>query len=234
MLMVMEKTPPFSRSSSSRAKIIAAVLFITLPFVGFWVGMEYQEAIMPVKTPFNVETSILDVSTITPTPDETSSWKTYRNNEHGFTFQYPGEWKLDQKEDVLGTTLTFLDGNEGTNADNILITPRFILFSGYFHEPLLNRKLSYTEYLNRFKPNLYQIIHEEDRQIDTFSGRAFIYTIPPFYYTSIILGDVSDPETIMTVYYRHNEKENNDAVSFPQTLSYIFSTFRFVDETSRE
>jgi len=34
---------------------------------------------------------------ITPLPDETANWKTYRNEEYGFEFKYPSDWPIDNE-----------------------------------------------------------------------------------------------------------------------------------------
>jgi len=76
------------------SKILALVLFITLPIFGFWLGMEYQKITEPVTSPIDISSE--PVSTPTPTVDETANWKTYRNEEYGFEFEYPGDWTLQE------------------------------------------------------------------------------------------------------------------------------------------
>jgi len=34
------------------------------------------------------------VPTFTPRPDPTADWQTYRNEQYGFEFRYPGDWKV--------------------------------------------------------------------------------------------------------------------------------------------
>ncbi|MBI4130497.1 hypothetical protein HY468_04225 [Candidatus Roizmanbacteria bacterium] len=115
--------PVSSKSRLSLIKIVAAVLFITLPFAGFWLGMEHQRFASGTK--YYVAPSIMclvinyrcsdgskgfanaigcgcEISTSalpiiispTPTPDETVRWKIYKS-PHGFSFQYPEEPVID-------------------------------------------------------------------------------------------------------------------------------------------
>src|SRR5271166_2512755 len=88
------------------SKILAMALFIIFPFVGFYLGMKYQEKITP-KTEYvsnNIE-PMQDASTVLPTsmpnliasaasvptinPVEKANWKTYTNTKYGFSFKYP-------------------------------------------------------------------------------------------------------------------------------------------------
>jgi len=98
------------------SKIVALILFIVLPFLGFYLGMQYSKAInttQPNQISENNATPIVctqeakvcpDGSSVGRTgpscefaecpvlKDETASWKTYTNNQYGFEFQYPAEW----------------------------------------------------------------------------------------------------------------------------------------------
>jgi hypothetical protein len=73
-----------STTNNSILKIITAILFISLPFVGFFLGIKYQKSVSPEP-----EQTITIRAEPTKTTDETANWKTYRNNEYGFVFEYP-------------------------------------------------------------------------------------------------------------------------------------------------
>ena len=66
------------------------------------------------------------VSAPTPTPkDETASWKTYRNNENGFEFQYPDIFRIDSDQNVglsFLPSVRLVDSTGMTTIDVDLIT----------------------------------------------------------------------------------------------------------------
>ncbi|MFH1407962.1 MAG: hypothetical protein ABIG91_02900, partial [Patescibacteria group bacterium] len=67
------------------SRILAGVLFVSLPFIGFYLGMKYQASLSPrVATPRIVPTS---VETPTTTSDPTANWEMYSSKL--FSFKYP-------------------------------------------------------------------------------------------------------------------------------------------------
>ena len=75
------------------SKILAAVLFVTLPFVGFYLGMEYQKGITPIiSDQSSSQIPIIRISS--PVIDQTVDLKTYTNHEYGIEFKYQSEWNL--------------------------------------------------------------------------------------------------------------------------------------------
>lgn len=63
---------------------------------------------------------------------QTADWKTYTNEEYGFTFKYPAHWKLDRDTNIMGyknlveltspdTNLAFhVSGNAGHTVDFVI------------------------------------------------------------------------------------------------------------------
>ncbi len=82
------------------SKILAAVLFITFPFLGFYLGEKYQEKVT-IITPIVSKVQKIPTSTPAPTPiiNATTEFKIYSNNNYHFTFQYPSY--LTRLEDHL-------------------------------------------------------------------------------------------------------------------------------------
>lgn len=81
---------------NSFIKIIAAALFITLPFVGFYLGMQYQSLVIPSQdqTFINIlkPKNTTNLTNNTPTASQAAdinNWKTYKNTKYGYSFKYP-------------------------------------------------------------------------------------------------------------------------------------------------
>ena len=77
-------------------KIAAFTIMISLPFIGFLVGMQYQES-MKEKVCERCGNGLIPTTIPTPitsTPDDTTGWKTYRHNKLGFEFKYPDTLKM--------------------------------------------------------------------------------------------------------------------------------------------
>ena len=74
-----KKLPSWLTTVTPLSKILAMILFITFPFVGFYLGMKYQERI-------TVNTPSIPAIKITPTPIVTqvdiSGWKIYTSQKH--------------------------------------------------------------------------------------------------------------------------------------------------------
>ncbi|OGK53594.1 hypothetical protein A3B56_03290 [Candidatus Roizmanbacteria bacterium RIFCSPLOWO2_01_FULL_45_11] len=64
------------------SKLIALLVFILLPFVGFKLGMEYQKMVYPTQLP---------ASATTIQVDDMEGWKTYRSEKYGLQFRYPSD-----------------------------------------------------------------------------------------------------------------------------------------------
>ena len=78
--------PKSLTNTTPLSKILAAILFITLPILGFYLGMEYEKAVAPDFT--EVQPPVIH-TTPKPETDPTANWKTYRNIEYGFSVDYP-------------------------------------------------------------------------------------------------------------------------------------------------
>jgi hypothetical protein len=68
------------------SKTLAMVIFIVFPFVGFWLGIRYQET----QTPVDSASQKNEV-----TSSKALEWKTYINNKYNVTFKYPQDLLLD-------------------------------------------------------------------------------------------------------------------------------------------
>jgi hypothetical protein len=70
------KLPKWLTTVTPFSKYLAMFLFILFPFVGFYLGMQYQQKVTTVRMP-------------TPTPNQTAGWQTYTNSDHSLEFKYP-------------------------------------------------------------------------------------------------------------------------------------------------
>lgn len=76
----MKKTKKFEWNQvTPLSKYLVMALFITLPFIGFWLGMQYQKQLL-FTTNQNVNSN------------QTNDWKIYSNKQDNYSFQYPSGW----------------------------------------------------------------------------------------------------------------------------------------------
>ncbi len=84
------------------SKLLALGLFIILPFLGFYLGMHYQQKITTV-TP--VISEVQKIPTPTPTLIDTTNWKIYTNTVAGYSLKYPSGWQLLTDADNYPTNI---------------------------------------------------------------------------------------------------------------------------------
>ncbi len=77
--------------------LIVAVLAAIVGGISYW---QYQEM---QKEEFGGEINIPEKAV----EDETADWKTYRNEEYGFEFQYPEDWTI--KENAFGSAVSMFN-----------------------------------------------------------------------------------------------------------------------------
>ncbi|MCL5411724.1 MAG: hypothetical protein M1150_03215 [Patescibacteria group bacterium] len=76
---------------TNTSKILAGIVFITLPFIAFFAGTYYQASITPKSTD-NTSVPTSKTSTSSASPSATANWKTYTNNLYGYSVKYPKDW----------------------------------------------------------------------------------------------------------------------------------------------
>lgn len=112
---------PFT-TATPLSKALALILFVSLPFVGFYLGMRYQNLIytqpeltVVLKSEKQSVNSIVGQvqetkqASISETINNGEKQKTYTNTQFGFTFSYPPTWDfIDKTAEVYRKDETLL------------------------------------------------------------------------------------------------------------------------------
>lgn len=99
------------------SKLLALILFVLLPVVGFILGMRHQQVIssptiipdFPTPTPLAIPT--VDPSII-------ANWKTYRNSTYRFELKYPSTWVLLEANGGLTGEVAMIFANPEVISDD--------------------------------------------------------------------------------------------------------------------
>ena len=79
------------------SKTLGVILFVTLPFIGFFLGVHYQH-MQDVTQQQISQTQPILIPKPTLTLIQTENWKTYTNNQFGFSLQYPPDMRVTRTE----------------------------------------------------------------------------------------------------------------------------------------
>ena len=92
------------------SKILALILFVTLPFIGFLLGIRYQAGLTVVKIEYVKQdakkstTPTIVVPTSKPNPTTIpTGWKTYQNDTCHYSLSYPSDWIVKENCGISGT-----------------------------------------------------------------------------------------------------------------------------------
>lgn len=69
------------------------ILFISLPFIGFLLGMNYQQTIDTLAQQSTMTYLATPSKMLTRALDPTVNWKTYTDSNFGYSFKYPADYK---------------------------------------------------------------------------------------------------------------------------------------------
>jgi hypothetical protein len=81
------------------SKVIALILFVALPFVGFYLGVQYGETIAPLY-PGNSTVGATQASTTLDYYSNTAEWQTDARSDAGFSIAYPIDFEADDNYSV--------------------------------------------------------------------------------------------------------------------------------------
>jgi len=88
----MIKLPRSLTTVTLFSKTLAGIIFVALILTAFFVGMKYQAMTDFIK----IQQSNPVITKLSPIPDPTANWKTYKNDEYGFEFKYPSKFSVQQ------------------------------------------------------------------------------------------------------------------------------------------
>lgn len=86
---INHKLPKSLTTITPFSKLLAMFLFILFPFVGFYLGYNYNKSLN-----YSNNLPINNYTSPTQTTDETANWKTYVDNIVGFSIKYPSDWNI--------------------------------------------------------------------------------------------------------------------------------------------
>jgi len=70
------------------SKFLAVILFVSLPVVGFLVGMRHQQIVSSPTIITSYPTPTID-DTVYTEATQSANWKTYTSEEYGYSIKYP-------------------------------------------------------------------------------------------------------------------------------------------------
>lgn len=106
----MTKLPKELTTITPLSKIAAIIAFITLPVIGFFLGIRYQE--MYNLTSYQNQTVPIVINPA-PVTNKTANWKTYTNAEAKISIETPSEWKITEETPNVEYKGILLQGKEG-------------------------------------------------------------------------------------------------------------------------
>lgn len=199
------------------SKYLVIVLFAVAPFVGFWLGVEFQKGASEIEK-LQIRDTI-EKETDKETVDTSSDWNLYQNDEFGFSFRYPKEWELSVK-----------DRRDGNND--------FVSIAGYaWREPSSVfdiRVVDPLEYDNRFivrykKNELNRIVlREGDSTYDLQLADGIKGTV--YENKGVVPDDSLEEYDVFIVRYEGDLLELSPSRKFNELYNKIASTISFISK----
>ncbi|MCL5411732.1 MAG: hypothetical protein M1150_03260 [Patescibacteria group bacterium] len=209
------KLPKELTTVTNTSKILAGIVFITLPFIAFFAGTYYQASITPKSTD-NTSVSTSKTSTSSASPSATANWKTTTLEK--LLFKTPSSWyfQQEQKGKNGSKSIAFAPEDPGGSID----TPLSYNLSFVPNTTITNQK-------QKDANNIYMTI-EEDNAV-SISGLNFTIISGLAIYPSekkAAIAFVQYGEDVYSLY-----TPGGDDLTF---FNQILSTFKFTDQNQTE
>ena len=162
-----------------------------------------------------------------PTPntsiDETANWNTYKNNEYGFEFKYPPDWKEKQTYGKKGFENLILFGKK--EEDSWSVSNGDLTFQRYIN----SQNLPFKDYILDYMVNTQPLPDDPEERMQSARNTIMKMNDLNFHgYDALMLKDSTiyiylNPDIISLNIYSPQTKEHK------LIFNQILSTFEFVD-----
>jgi len=147
----IQSPPILPTHSHKRLKIILSVFALLLMTIVFI--LLYRIFTAPIYDFYTDSPPPIPQKSPSPTLDETTEWKTYRNDEYGFEFQYPDTWFFQEPPNW--------SDKESVYFFEVGITPEYSLGGHPGNEVLFLTLLDYPNSLETYRQDLLQLGEED-------------------------------------------------------------------------
>jgi len=234
--MKIMKLPKELITVTPLSKLLAITLFVSLPVVGFLVGIRYQE-MMDLGKRQQIEQNLAVPRTPTPTPiaiptvdpSVTANWKTYTNMGQGFSFKYPPNWQVAEPSFESGLIL-YTSNLKTTYLEKYkydIIQKGAVINVPYTPGVVMDYK-SLDELVNDFKSSSQNVLSIQEKDFLLDGQTAKIITTKRNSYSSVDILFKYKVRTFETDYsFISLDSENENFKKYQQDFDQILSTFQF-------
>lgn len=216
-------TTPVSNKERPISKSHIAIIFISIVavlnvFFSFYTSNENNYIpFVPYYDSINNCQQVLEdvcVSSI----DSTSDWKTYRNEEYGFEFKYPGDWV--QQDGVL---ILKSDLDSASNSDKSDYKNSIFYFIDNTDIDQINPGQSISEYVRNT-----DVEGTIKSQKDVLVGGINSTQVMGGFDSTVLTTYIPIKKGILSFYIFTNSVSGSDTESLQKVYNQILSTFKFI------
>jgi len=206
---IQPETPQKPKQSNWLVVLISIIAVIVLGLVCYGVYWYFS------NTPFIEEGTFIDTGTlpVNDSSDPTANWQTYRNEEYGFEFKFPGGWFVNEPEDLKDSPL----GLNYYSSFDFTVGGAPIEISVKEDNALDNMKASLLE--------LGILVGEKIVDVDGAASTELKSYAPPGTEDSLITSSVYIPHNGQFIVFFDSARLEKTSIEFDQ----ILSTFKFIE-----